>query len=52
MKLPLCEETHIYPSIIKAAEALACDESTIRYYIKHNKSYKNKYLFKKIERVK
>lgn len=45
-------ETHTYPSNIKAAEALACNESTIRYYLKHNKLYKGKYLFKKIEKVK
>lgn len=45
-------KTHIYPSNIKAAEALACSESTIRYYLKNNKLYKGKYLFKKIDRVK
>lgn len=44
-------ETKIYPSNIKAAEALACSESTIRYYLKHNKPYKGKYLFKKIDKV-
>lgn len=45
-------ETNIYPSNIKAAEALACSESTIRYYLKQNKPYKGKYLFKKIGKVK
>lgn len=45
-------ETNIYSSNIKAAEALACSESTIRYYLKRNKPYKGKYLFKKIEKVK
>lgn len=44
-------ETKIFPSNIKAAEALACSESTIRYYLKHNKPYKGKYLFKKIDKV-
>ena len=44
-------ETNIYPSNIKAAEALACSEYTIRYYLKHNKPYKGKYLFKKIGKV-
>nr|WDW20852.1 hypothetical protein [Valsa mali var. pyri (nom. inval.)] len=44
-------EAKIYPFNIKAAEALACSESTIRYYLKHNKPYKGKYLFKKIDKV-
>lgn len=44
-------ETKIYPSIIKAAEDLACSEGTIRYYLKHNKPYKGKYLLKKIDKV-
>ena len=44
-------ETKIYPSNIKAAEALACSESTIRYYLKQSKPFKGKYLFKKIDKV-
>jgi hypothetical protein len=44
-------ETKIYPSNIKAAEALSCSESTIRYYLKLNKPYKGKYLFKKIGKI-
>jgi group I intron endonuclease len=44
-------ETKIYPSNIKAAEALACSESTIRYYLKNNKPFKGKYLFKKKGKV-
>jgi len=44
-------ETKIYPSNIKAAEALACSESTIRYYLKNSKPFKGKYLFKKIDKV-
>lgn len=40
-------ETKIYPSNIKAAEALACSESTIRYYLKQSKPFKGKYFFKK-----
>ena len=46
-------ETKIYPSNIKAAEALACSESTIRYYLKQSsKPFKGKYFFKKIDKVK
>jgi group I intron endonuclease len=43
-------EIKIFPSNYKAAEALNCSESTIRYYLKLNKPYKGKYLFKKIEK--
>ena len=43
-------ETHIYPSISKAAEALARTASTIGYYIKNNKPFKGKYYFKKIDK--
>ena len=45
-------KTHIYSSISKTAEALARDESTIRYYLKNNKPFKGKYLFKKIDKKK
>lgn len=47
-------ETKIYPSNIKAAEALACSESTIRYYLKNSKPFKGKYFVlrkKKIAKV-
>jgi group I intron endonuclease len=40
-------ETTEYSSNYKAAEALGCSESTIRYYIKNKKLYKGKYFFKK-----
>jgi group I intron endonuclease len=40
-------ETIIYPSNYKAAKAIGCSESTIRYCLKKNKSYKNKYTFNK-----
>jgi hypothetical protein len=40
-------ETVIYPSNYKAAEAIGCSEFTVRYYIKNKKLYKSKYLFKK-----
>jgi hypothetical protein len=39
--------TIIYSSNYKAAEAIGCSESTVRYYIKNKKLYKGKYLFKK-----
>jgi len=38
-------ETIIYFSNYKAAEALGCSEATIRNYIKNNKLYKGKYFF-------
>ncbi len=38
-------ETTIYFSNYKAAKALGCSESTIRYYIKNKKFYKDIYLF-------
>lgn len=41
-------ETIIFPSNYKAAEAIGCSESTIRYWLKQNKPYKGKYLFKKV----
>jgi group I intron endonuclease len=40
-------ETKIYSSNCKAAEAIGCSEFTVRYYIKNKKLYKDKYLFKK-----
>lgn len=40
-------ETIIYSSNYKAAEAKGCSEFTVRYYIKNKKLYKGKYLFKK-----
>jgi group I intron endonuclease len=40
-------ETIIYFSNCKAAEALCCSEKTIRRYIKNKKLYKGKYLFLK-----
>jgi group I intron endonuclease len=40
-------ETIIYSSNYKAAEALGCSKSTIRNYIKNKKLYKNKYLILK-----
>lgn len=40
-------ETIIYPSNYKAAKAIGCSESTIRYCLKKNKFYKNKYTFNK-----
>jgi group I intron endonuclease len=41
------DETIIYPSNYKAAEALSTSETTIRNYIKNKKLYKGKYLFLK-----
>lgn len=41
-------ETTIYSSNYKAAEAIGCSESTIRYWLKQNRPYKGKYLFKKV----
>ena len=38
-------ETKIYPSNIKAAEALACSESTIRYYLKQSRASEAKLPF-------
>ena len=40
-------ETTIYSSNYKAAEAIGCSEFTVRYYIKNKKLYKGKFLFKK-----
>jgi len=40
-------ETIIYSSNCKAAEALGCSEKTVRNYIKNKKLYKGKYLFLK-----
>lgn len=39
------DETIIYSSNCKAAEALGCSETTIRNYIKNKKVYKGKFLF-------
>lgn len=41
-------KTIIYSSNYKAAKAIGCDESTVRYWLKKNKPYKNKYIFKKV----
>ena len=41
------DETIIYLSNSKAAEALGCSETTIRNYLKNKKLYKGKYLFLK-----
>jgi len=40
-------QTTIYSSNYKAAEAIGCSEFTVRYNIKNKKLYKGKYLFKK-----
>lgn len=40
-------ETTVYSSNYKAAEALDCSETTIRNYLKNKKVYKGKYLFLK-----
>ena len=40
-------ETIVYSSNYKAAEALDCSETTIRNYLKNKKLYKGKYLFLK-----
>ncbi|KAG0632578.1 hypothetical protein HOY80DRAFT_1070814, partial [Tuber brumale] len=40
-------ETTIYTSNYKAAEALGCSDCTVRNYIKNQKLYKGKYFFKK-----
>lgn len=39
-------ETTIYTSNYKAAEALGCSDFTVRNYIKNQKLYKGKYFFK------
>ena len=41
-------ETTIYFSNYKAVEAIGCSESTICYWLKQNRPYKGKYLFKKV----